>query len=752
MPSIYTADPAVLVHDCTFYITAGHDEGNTGFVLNNWYVLSSTDMVNWSDNGGPIMGFDVFSWANANAWAGQMVARNGLFYWYVPVNQRGGGMAIGVAVSSSPLGPFKDAIGGPLINDAIEMKAFNFANDYDTAYTIDPTVFVDNDGQAYLAYGGFGRMVTVKLGADMISLAGDMKESTPQNFFEAPYLTKRGDLYYMVYAAGVNPATIDYATATNPMGPWQYRGRILDALPKLAGQDEATSHPAIAELGGQWYLVYHISNGPGGGTYKRQVAIEKLTFNSNGTIQTVTPTSGNGSVASSSASSTKSSAASSSKSSTSANSSAGASSAAAFKTITTEFSHLGVNTTNALYKDSERFRVYYAGNGLSGAQGNLSAESDRDIEIGLAHLEAAYQYFVNDWGFRSTALQLNKNNGTYYRMNIYPTTTLNAGGAMGADPSMGLSFIEVKDGLLATPNVIVHEFGHALNYTAYSWVDQGRTGAWWEPLAEWVAETYINSPAYETVRQKYNLAAADTMINLESVIINAYRTIVHKDSYYQSWPIYTYLTNNPDNYPGMGKMVVPNLISTHQRNNETPLHVLERLTKPVSVQTIIGRYWARMAYMDINHPKALQRFLSTRTGANFKTRAYTNLDSLGNQTYRVKAARQPMYMGASINPLTVSGNGMVSVQVTNLGNGLTDSNFTATLAIRHKTSGVVRYVDLPSGSAQATISSDEEASLVVANTPYNLYLYNAFDSTTTSSDVVGLNFQVQLTGATPTFL
>ena len=93
--SIFTADPAVLVHDCTFYITAGHDEGTTGFNLKDWYVLSSTDLVNWSYNGGPKMTLQTFSWANANAWAGQMIERDGKFYWYVPVNEKGGGMAIG---------------------------------------------------------------------------------------------------------------------------------------------------------------------------------------------------------------------------------------------------------------------------------------------------------------------------------------------------------------------------------------------------------------------------------------------------------------------------------------------------------------------------------------------------------------------------------------------------------------------------------------------------------------------------------
>lgn len=290
----YTADPAAFVFDCTFYIQCGHDEaaaGQNGFVMKEWFLLSSTDMVTWNKK--VALRLSDFSWADANAWAGQMVTKNGKFYWYVPLNERGAGMAIGVAVSDSPTGPFKDALGKPLINDKSEMANFGFNDPGQTVYTIDPTVFVDDDGQAYLHYGGFSRMVVAKLNDDMISISGKMQEVTPPGFFEAPFLTKRNGRYYEIYAAGVNPATIDYATASSPMGPWTRGGRIIDALPNVSGQDAATSHPGVAQLGGQWYVVYHLSNGPnGGGTYRREVAIDKLNFNTDGTIQKVTPSAG----------------------------------------------------------------------------------------------------------------------------------------------------------------------------------------------------------------------------------------------------------------------------------------------------------------------------------------------------------------------------------------------------------------------------------------------------------------------------
>lgn len=291
---VFTADPAPFVHDCTFYIHCGHDQGaGNYFDMSEWFVLKSTDMVNWTRTVG--MRYTVFSWAHGNAWAGQLVTKNGKFYWYVPVEQGNGNgqMAIGVAVADSPEGPFKDAIGKPLVDDAFERQNMGFATDGDTPYTIDPTVFVDDNGDAYLHYGGFSRMVNAKLGADMISISGTMKESTPSCYFEAPFLTKRNNIYYEIYACGVNPPTIDYATSSSPLGPWTHKGTVLPRMTTLAGQDAATNHAGVAKRGDQWYIVYHVSNGPnGGGTYHREVAIDKLNFNSDGSIQQVTPSSG----------------------------------------------------------------------------------------------------------------------------------------------------------------------------------------------------------------------------------------------------------------------------------------------------------------------------------------------------------------------------------------------------------------------------------------------------------------------------
>ena len=151
----FTSDPAPMVHGDRIYVYTGHDEDNADFFwMQEWRVYSSADMVNWTDHGSPLA-LESFSWADDRAWASQCIERNGKFYWYICAHSRlSGGMAIGVAVADSPTGPFRDAIGKPLYE--------NGSWDH-----IDPTVFIDDDGQAWL-YWGNPRVYCVKLNEDMI--------------------------------------------------------------------------------------------------------------------------------------------------------------------------------------------------------------------------------------------------------------------------------------------------------------------------------------------------------------------------------------------------------------------------------------------------------------------------------------------------------------------------------------------------------------------------------------------------------
>ncbi|WP_431927430.1 glycoside hydrolase family 43 protein [Nonomuraea jabiensis] len=286
--AIYTADPAALVVGDTLYLYTGHDEapaGGTNFVMRDWHVFTSTDATNFTDQGAKLS-ISNFSWAGADAWAGEVErGADGKYYWYVPVNGNGAGwMDIGVAVGDSPLGPFRDAKGGPLISDSTPNSS---------PLNIDPTVFTDDDGQVYMYWGSYYGLRAAKLNANMTSLNGSVvTPSGVSNFWEAPWMFKRNGVYYLAYSANDSAcsapgyACIRYATASNPLGPWTHRGVVLDQV------SSTTNHPAIIEYKGQWYMVYHNAAAPGGGNFRRSVTIDKLYFNADGTMQKVVQTGG----------------------------------------------------------------------------------------------------------------------------------------------------------------------------------------------------------------------------------------------------------------------------------------------------------------------------------------------------------------------------------------------------------------------------------------------------------------------------
>ncbi|KAL2203156.1 xylosidase/arabinosidase [Sarocladium strictum] len=270
----FTADPAPIVYNNRLYVFTSHDEDDTSsgfFNMKNWRLFSTVDMANWLDHGSP-MGLTTFSWASKDAWAGQVIERNNKFYYYVPITRSGGCMAIGVGVSDKIEGPYRDAIGKPLVENC----------------QIDPTVYIDDGGQAYL-YWGNPDLTYVKLNADMISYSGGIQKVTPSNggYQEGPWFYKRGSLYYMIYAGTCCSENIRYATSNSPTGPWTYRGVIMDAQGK-----SFTNHAGMIDYNGASYFFYHNGALPNGGGYTRSVAVEKFTYNSDGTIPKMSMTSG----------------------------------------------------------------------------------------------------------------------------------------------------------------------------------------------------------------------------------------------------------------------------------------------------------------------------------------------------------------------------------------------------------------------------------------------------------------------------
>lgn len=277
--SIFTADPAALVYGDSVYLYTGHDEASVsdnGFRMYNWHVFSSGNMVNWHDFG-PVLSLNNLTWATANAWAGQCIERDGKFYWYVPMSQGSNGFAIGVAVADHPWGPFKDTLGVPLITNNMTT---NVSIDFDD---IDPTVFIDDDGQAYLFWGNTS-CKWVKLKDNMIELDGPIHYISLPAFTEAPWIHKRDSIYYLSYASGY-PETINYAISDSITGPWETKG-IINQLIK----NSPTNHQSIIKFKSQWYFIYHTAELPTGGEFRRSVAIDYMFYNPDGSIMQIVQT------------------------------------------------------------------------------------------------------------------------------------------------------------------------------------------------------------------------------------------------------------------------------------------------------------------------------------------------------------------------------------------------------------------------------------------------------------------------------
>lgn len=235
----FTADPAPLVHGDTVYLYTSHDEDDAqGFKMRDWKLYTSKDMVNWTDRG-TVADLSIFAWANQDndAWAPQVVERNGKFYLYAPVTVSGSPRnVIGVAVADSPLGPFKDPLGHPLI-------------DRGEGY-FDPTVLIDDDGQAYL-YWGNPHLWYVRLNQDMVSYSGKIEriDAKPKNYQEGPWVYKRNGKYYLAYASTCCSEGIGYAMSDKPTGPWEYKGQIMDPTSESSG-----NHPGIVDFKGKSYV------------------------------------------------------------------------------------------------------------------------------------------------------------------------------------------------------------------------------------------------------------------------------------------------------------------------------------------------------------------------------------------------------------------------------------------------------------------------------------------------------------------
>ena len=312
---IYIADPSAHVWNDRIYVYGSHDiDGTTPeddlgshFEMRDYRVLSMPRI------GGPVtvhpVALDVkdVPWAEKQMWAPDAARKNGRYYLYFPAKDREGVFRIGVAVGDRPEGPFRPQ-----------------PQPIQGSYSIDPAVFTDTDGTSYMYFGGIwggqlqrwanGRFDpngsntalgnpdapalmprVARMRGDMLEFAEAPREAMivdaagkpipagnhDRRFFEAPWIHKIGDTYYLSYSTG-DTHYIVYATSKSPYGPFTYRGRILEPVQGW------TSHHSIAEVDGRWHLFYHdtqLSNR----THLRNVKVTELVHEPDGTIRTIDP-------------------------------------------------------------------------------------------------------------------------------------------------------------------------------------------------------------------------------------------------------------------------------------------------------------------------------------------------------------------------------------------------------------------------------------------------------------------------------
>jgi arabinoxylan arabinofuranohydrolase len=256
----FEADPSARVWADELWIYPSHDlAGSTYWDMVDWHAFSSTDLVHWTDHGVAFQLSDL-TWASRYAWAPDCIRRNGKYYFYFPADDE-----IGVAVSDKPEGPFQDALGKPLI-----------ARNEGGTRAIDPNIFIDDDGQAYLFYGQNALRV-VKMKEDMITRDGPIASVPLDEFHEGIWMHKRSGLYYLSYPSsdGTNASKLEYSIGKSVLGPFEYKGTIID-------NNARNIHGSIAEFRGSWYLFYHVQ---GPSMYERRVCVVPLTFLPDGTIQ-----------------------------------------------------------------------------------------------------------------------------------------------------------------------------------------------------------------------------------------------------------------------------------------------------------------------------------------------------------------------------------------------------------------------------------------------------------------------------------
>ncbi|HEX5654484.1 MAG TPA: family 43 glycosylhydrolase [Chitinophagaceae bacterium] len=282
----FTADPSARVFGDRIYVYPSHDilategKGRAGwFCMEDYHVFSSANLSDWTDHG-IIVTQNKVPWVKPDSysmWAPDCIERNGKYYFYFPSSPKdtityGRGFTVGVAIANKPEGPF--------IPQAIPIKGVR---------GIDPNVFIDKDGQAYL-YWSAGNIYGAKLKSSMLELDSEVKtlgELPTKGLKEGPYLFERNGIYYLTYPHVENKIErLEYAIGDNPLGPFKFTGVIMDESESGCW----TNHQSIILFKNQWYLFYHDKDYSPRFDKARSIRADSLFFNTDGSIRKVMPT------------------------------------------------------------------------------------------------------------------------------------------------------------------------------------------------------------------------------------------------------------------------------------------------------------------------------------------------------------------------------------------------------------------------------------------------------------------------------
>ena len=273
---IYTADPSAHVWaDGRLYVYASHDiDPPRGCdLMDQYHVFSTDDMVHWTDHG-EILRASQVPWGRKEGgfmWAPDCAYKDGTYYFYFPHPSETDwhwSWKIGVATSKEP---------------AANFTVQGYIEGMDPL--IDPCVFVDDDGQAYIYNGGGGTCKGGRLKDNMMELDGAMQTMEGLvDFHEAAWIHKYNGKYYLTYASEW-PEKIAYAVADHIEGPYETKGIISE----IAGNSN-TTHPAIVNFKGQWIFISHNGGLPTGTSYSRSIVAEPMEYNADGSIKPIPPT------------------------------------------------------------------------------------------------------------------------------------------------------------------------------------------------------------------------------------------------------------------------------------------------------------------------------------------------------------------------------------------------------------------------------------------------------------------------------